>query len=200
MIAYYSKIFQPLQQKDISGFLTFLWQTDPSESKWVLLATSYTTLRANIGKELAPLDKFLAINGPYVGVIDPEKYLHTLGFEVHMIRGSFTIRRSPDFDWRVLHSFVLNSTISVWDILRNSVAQGYCSAQSINSGKLSKMVMTISAANDTIDTSIAAQMDRARLEDESYSNTQTFAGKSSYGIFSVLSLPNCSDASRTFEG
>lgn len=71
-------MFTSFQQKDISGFLTYLWQTDPFKAKWSILAKAYSIIRDSKGKGKAPLDSYLAINGPFIGIVPPEKYLEMI--------------------------------------------------------------------------------------------------------------------------
>ena len=60
-----------MPQKVISGFLTHLWQADPTKAKWTILAKAYSKLRDKVGKKKAPLPPFLAINAPFIGVVRP---------------------------------------------------------------------------------------------------------------------------------
>jgi hypothetical protein len=65
--AYYSPIFATYQQKDISGFLTGMWQADPFHAKWTIAAKAYSVIRDKVGKAQAPLDTFLHIVCPLLG-------------------------------------------------------------------------------------------------------------------------------------
>ena len=65
--AYYAPIFVTFQQKDISGFLTRMWQADPFHAKWTIAAKAYSVIRDKVGKLRAPLDFFLNIVCPHIG-------------------------------------------------------------------------------------------------------------------------------------
>jgi hypothetical protein len=65
--AYYATIFTTFQQKDISGFVTRMWQKDPFQAKWTLVAKAYSIIRDKVGKAQAPLDTFLEIVCPHIG-------------------------------------------------------------------------------------------------------------------------------------
>ena len=119
---YYSTIFLSFQQKEISGFLTILWQNDPFKAKWSILAKSYSLIRDSQGKANAPLEKFLAINGPLIGVIEPAQYLDALSWEVAVDKDGQTVMRryGNSIDEQL---FITN--VSVNDVIRNSYHQGY---------------------------------------------------------------------------
>ena len=132
MTGYYSTIFLTFQQKEISGFLTILWQNDPFKAKWSILAKSYSLIRDSQGKANAPLEKFLAINGPFIGVIEPAQYLEALSWEIAVDKDGQTVMRryGNSIDEQL---FITN--VSVNDVIRNSFDQGYFT------GDLSKVLL-----------------------------------------------------------
>jgi hypothetical protein len=69
--AYYATIFTTFQQKNISGFLTRMWQEDPFKAKWAIVAKAYSIIRDKVGKAHAPLDIFLQTVCPHIGKPDP---------------------------------------------------------------------------------------------------------------------------------
>ena len=120
---YYASLFPSLQQKDRSGFLTYLWQTDPFKAKWAILAKAYSIIRDTIGKENVPLEKFLAINGPLLGIVEPTNYLDFLGWEIATDDDSQTIlRRGADAD--AVDQSLIITNISVDDVVGYSIQQG----------------------------------------------------------------------------
>lgn len=88
-----------MQQKDISPIMTQLWQADPFHAKWTIVAKSYSTIRDSVGKEHAPLDDFLNLVCPHIGIINPDNYLAMLGWEVVHDDGRKAVERRfvPDF-------------------------------------------------------------------------------------------------------
>jgi hypothetical protein len=78
--SYYSVIFTSFQQKDISGFLTRMWSEDLFRAKWTMVAKAYSVIRDQVGKDKAPLDIFLRIVCPLIGIIAPAEYLDMLGW------------------------------------------------------------------------------------------------------------------------
>lgn len=120
------------QQKEISGFLTILWQNDPFKAKWSILAKSYSLIRDSQGKANAPLEKFLAINGPLIGIIEPAYYLEALSWEVAVDEDGQTVMRRHG---NSIDQHLLITNVSVNDVIRNSYNQGYFT------GDLSKILM-----------------------------------------------------------
>lgn len=141
VLGYYSVIFLKFQQKEISGFLTILWQADPFKAKWSILAKSYSVIRNDQGKANAPLEKFLAINAPLIGIIEPADYLEALSWEVAVDDdGQIVVRRNGDSIDEQL--FITN--VSVNDVIRNSYDKGYFT------GDLSKVLLANNEAAMTM--------------------------------------------------
>ena len=123
---YYSPIFTNLQQKDKSGFLTYLWSTDPFKAKWTILAKAYSVIRDKVGKQGAPLDNFLAINGPFIGIVAAEDYLVMLGWEIGTDEeGQINLRRGQEIDLASIDYDLLTTNLSVQDIIQHSYKWGY---------------------------------------------------------------------------
>src|SRR5258708_37607266 len=76
LAVYYKRIFPTLQQKEASRYLTTLWQRDPFKAKWTVIAAAYSKIRDEVGKQNAPLDRFLSIVCPKIGIVDDESYLN----------------------------------------------------------------------------------------------------------------------------
>lgn len=145
VLGYYSVIFLSFQQKEISGFLTILWQNDPFKAKWSILAKSYSVIRNSQGKANAPLEKFLAINGPLIGVIEPARYLEALSWEVAVDEDGQTVMRRNESSIDE-HLFITN--VSVNDVIRNSYDKGYFT------GDISKVLLASNEAAMTMAASV----------------------------------------------
>jgi len=78
---FYSVIFPDLTQKARSGILKFLWQNDPFKAKWAILAKAYSIIRDNHVGEVS-LDSFLNLNGNFIGILEPNRYLAAMGWEL----------------------------------------------------------------------------------------------------------------------
>jgi hypothetical protein len=81
-IAYYSRIFAKMQQKNTSPHIKMMWDEEIFKGKWVLVAKAYTTIIRAVGKSAAPLDGFLDLVGPEIGLIAVDEYLETMNWEV----------------------------------------------------------------------------------------------------------------------
>ena len=118
-----------LQQKDISGIMTNLWQSDRSKAKWAILAKAYTLIRDKKGKANAPLDSFLNLNAPLIGIPKPDEYMNKLGWEIIISsNGEAKLRRNTDNDAAESAAGAM-SNASVQDIIAHSYEHGYINAQ-----------------------------------------------------------------------
>ncbi|GIZ37941.1 hypothetical protein CKM354_000136900 [Cercospora kikuchii] len=79
---YYNRVLAPHTQKAISGCLAQLWKADLFTAKWALLAKAYSVVRGSGEKKDAPLDEYFAICAPLIGIIPPEMYLESMGWQV----------------------------------------------------------------------------------------------------------------------
>lgn len=59
-----------------------MWQNDPFKAKWSILAKAYSTIREHKAKDEAPLDVFLTLTSPHIGIIPKEEYLSVMGWEL----------------------------------------------------------------------------------------------------------------------
>lgn len=120
-------MFPGLQQKEISGFLTFLWHQDNSKAMWTVLAKAYSIIRDSVGKENAPLELFLAVNAPFIGIIGPQDYLIVLGYELTTKKNGELALTPLDGMESISRSSngYFPTSMSVDDIVCNSVACGY---------------------------------------------------------------------------
>lgn len=117
-------MFTSLQQKDISSFLTYLWQADPFKAKWTILAKAYSIIRDDKGKENAPLDSFLAINAPHLGVIPPAEYFKMLGWKFSTNENNETAL-TRETTATIVNRDLLTTNPSVGDIVQHCYTCGY---------------------------------------------------------------------------
>lgn len=59
-----------------------MWQNDPFKAKWSILAKAYSIIRESNSKSDAPLDMFLAVTCPLIGVIPRDEYLRAMGWTI----------------------------------------------------------------------------------------------------------------------
>ena len=99
-----------------------MWQSDSFKAKWSIIAKAYSLIRNEHGKKKVPLDTFLAINAPFVGIIAPENYLSAHGWEVVASdNGEVLLRRAQNG----VENDSLHTNVSVNDVIRNSFERGY---------------------------------------------------------------------------
>ena len=119
-------MFGNVAQKEISGFLTRLWQRDPFKSKWTILARAYSIIRDARGKKAAPLDHFLVISAPYVGIIPPSNYLALLGWVISsQADGQRVLIQNFPPNLSGFDVAVVGSDHSVRDVLLHCLDKGY---------------------------------------------------------------------------
>ncbi|KAL9607282.1 MAG: hypothetical protein Q9167_007795 [Letrouitia subvulpina] len=76
-----------MQQKEISGLMTYMWQWEPAKAKWAIAAKAYSTIRDHLGKGNVSLETFLDLVAPFLGIIAPADYLYELGWEISLDEG-----------------------------------------------------------------------------------------------------------------
>ena len=106
-----------------------MWQEDPFKAKWTILAKVYSLIRDSQGKDNAPLDEFLAITGPLIGIIKPQKYLETTGWEIAKMEGGQTIMRRYEVP---LDEYLFANSFSVNDLVRYCHQMGYATGNVAN--------------------------------------------------------------------
>lgn len=128
-LGYYARIFTGAQQKEISTYLTTLWQQDPFKAKWSILAKVYSIIRDCRGKALAPLDKFLEIACPAIGIISIQNYLIKLNWVMHIQDdGSKKLIQTTPPDLTAMENHYKHSSMSETDIIALCINRGYMPA------------------------------------------------------------------------
>ncbi len=122
-----------------------MWQNDPFKAKWSILAKSYSLIRDSQGKANAPLEKFLAINGPLIGIIEPARYLEALSWEVAVDEDGQTVMRRYE---NSIDEQLFITNVSVNDVIRNSFCHGYYT------GDISKILLAKNEAAMTMASSM----------------------------------------------
>ncbi|KAL9023874.1 MAG: hypothetical protein Q9196_006912 [Gyalolechia fulgens] len=123
---YYSVLFDELEQKIISTYVVFLWEHDLCKAKWALAAKAYSVIRDHVGKEHAPLDLFLMIVAELLGLIEPQRYLAVMGWEISVNEHSSVSLVKTDKTEIADH--VLHTNISAEDIVAYACQHGYAGA------------------------------------------------------------------------
>ena len=169
--SYYSPIFADLQQKEVSGILKELWEADPFKAKWAILAKAYSIIRDQQGRENSPLDVFLAIAGPLIGIIGADKYLGCLGWDIIMDDGCKKAKRSApgSFDDH-LHT----TNLSAEDIVSLCKESGYAKGNDLsamnNAGTNPALTMASRPAEVQTETSNSGPFGAGAFNSEAFSN------------------------------
>lgn len=117
------------QQKYTSTYLTVLWQQDPFKAKWAIVAKAYSTIRDLVGKNNAPLDAFLTIVTPVIGIIGIDDYLEKMNWEVAIGEEeivSLKQKSQPQLD--SFPSNILHTDMTERDIIQLCCTRNYISA------------------------------------------------------------------------
>lgn len=125
--------------------MTFFWKLDPYKSKWSILAKAYSIVRDRQTQGKLALNEFLAVNAPYVGVIEPKQYLLFLGWTLETAEdGQNILVRQFVPDLNKFDKYNPNTNLSVGDIILHCYEQGYITEE-----------VWLNAASDTMHNIIA---------------------------------------------
>ncbi|RKF62882.1 Mating-type protein MAT-1 [Erysiphe neolycopersici] len=78
--AFYKNIFPGIPQKEASVHLKALWKEDPFKSKWAIISAAYSKIRAIVTKKQAPINEFLNLVCPRIGILSVDNYLPLLNW------------------------------------------------------------------------------------------------------------------------
>lgn len=127
-IAFYSPIFETVQQKTASSYLAVLWQEDPFKAKWSIAARAYSGIRDRIGKPSAPLDLFLELVCPELGIIDTANYMQKMMWVLEAdANGALKVRQPvvPDVDSFEVH--IKHTLMTERNVVHFCAEKGYIS-------------------------------------------------------------------------
>jgi len=78
------------------------------------------------GKSDALLTEFLSINAPLLRIIEPERYLIALGWNLTLdAEARMVLRREPSFDAASVGNDLLTTNVSVAEVIENCYQHGY---------------------------------------------------------------------------
>ncbi|MCJ1435701.1 hypothetical protein MMC27_005076 [Xylographa pallens] len=157
--SHYSQLFTGMQQKDISTNVTDLWKHDPFKAKWSILAKAYSVIRDAIGKQNTPLDKFIAINGPYIGILSSGNYLRMLGWKLSILDNQLKLTRVFEVEIASLDEDLLTTNLSVENIIAYSIDMGYVSAPASGLSMHPNEPSMVMASSSVQRTPVRANMD-----------------------------------------
>lgn len=126
-------MFPEVQQKERSGYMTFLWKNDPCQNKWYILAKAYSVIRDVQGKANSPVAIFLQINAPFINVAEPASYMGKLGYALDTVvdvDGTVLDHRLYSTHMPIDQGLLVTNA-SVQDVIANSVNVGYVKTQAL---------------------------------------------------------------------
>lgn len=118
--SYYSSCFRNYQQKDISVFVNRMWLADFFKPKWTIVAKAYSIIRDRVGKANAPLDKFLAVACPAIGILTPDEYFKQMGWVLPTLERELGRLYTPD-----IRMFNVTTNLSPNDLVMICERAGY---------------------------------------------------------------------------
>ncbi|EFR02523.1 alpha-box mating type protein [Nannizzia gypsea CBS 118893] len=121
--SFYSAAFPDLSQKVKSGLLRLLWSSDPFKAKWAIVAKAYSVIRdKHIGQ--VTLESFLALIGPFIGLVSVASYLDTMGLQVVSTENKqfSLIKSNPNAH---INPMDLTTNLSVDDVVHYCYQIGY---------------------------------------------------------------------------
>lgn len=127
-LAYYSKIFTRMQQKNTSGLLKIMWDQDPFKAKWSIIARAYTNIRDQVGKANAPIEAFFSIVCPRMGIIGVDDYFARMEWVAETNEGGsvFLFQKSHP-DLQSFPSEIMSSNMTEKDVVHFCAFQKYLS-------------------------------------------------------------------------
>lgn len=126
--AFYTRIFANLQQKDISSHLTELWKRDPFKAKWTIVAKAYSRIRDLVEKANAPLNGFLALACPAIGIIDVEDYLRKMNWSIQVANdGTINLCQNSRPFTATFEPYIMHTSMTDSDVITLVAAKGYIS-------------------------------------------------------------------------
>ena len=140
----YSPVFRTFQQKEISGLMRRLWQNDPFKAKWSIIAKAYSLIREHTAKSAAPLDSFLALVCPYIGMVDREEYLAVMGWSIEEEDGQKKMKRCFIPETRLFQEKILTTNLSAEQVVIYCYEAGYVQedgSSSIKQGRSEALTM-----------------------------------------------------------
>ncbi|KIN07692.1 hypothetical protein OIDMADRAFT_151434 [Oidiodendron maius Zn] len=124
--SYYSHMFANMPQKFTSTHVKDLWDQDIFKPKWVIIAKAYSIIRGDIGTINAPLDEFLDLICPAIGIINVDQYLEKMKWEaITDADGSITLRQTSVPDYSSFEEHLVFTDMSEWDLIAIAIANGY---------------------------------------------------------------------------
>ena len=110
-----------------------MWQQDPFKAKWSIVARAYSSIRDQIGKSNAPLDAFLNLICPVIGIIGTEDYLEKMNWSVEFSSDSqLGLRQVSAPNFEVFGRHFIHTSMTERDVINFVASKGYITRQIAN--------------------------------------------------------------------
>jgi len=158
---YYAPIFKTFQQKEISGLLTRLWQNDPFKAKWSIIAKAYSMIREHKSKDMAPLDMFLELVCPLVGMVGRDNYLAVMGWVIGGVEGERKMERRFIPEIATFPAELLSTSLSADQVVAHCYQAKYTqeSRQITGGGNSKTSVMAMAAQPPSMTSHVQSSSD-----------------------------------------
>jgi len=110
-----------------------MWQQDPFKAKWTIIARGYSSIRDHVGKINAPLDAFLKLVCPVIGIIRIEDYLEKMSWSIEITPDShISLQQVYPPKIEAFEPYLMNTSMTERDVINFVASQGYITRQAAN--------------------------------------------------------------------
>lgn len=103
-----------------------MWQKDPFKAKWSIIAKAYSGIRDHLGKKRAPLDTFLTLICPKIGIIPVHDYLTTMNWTFVVYPDeSKALKQSTNPDFSTFSNAIMTTIMTERDVVDYCGQRGY---------------------------------------------------------------------------
>ncbi|POS84387.1 hypothetical protein EPUL_003505, partial [Erysiphe pulchra] len=143
---FYKKMFPGMPQKEASVHLKALWKQDPFKSKWSIISAAYSKIRAIVTKNQAPINEFLNLVCPRIGILPVDDYLSLLNWIGSVNENGVVIYKQnmvPDISH--LPENILDTKMTDKDLVRFCAEKGFIDQDTIKKIKSAYPYIELSA-------------------------------------------------------
>nr|AOX49859.1 mating-type protein MAT alpha 1 [Oidium heveae] len=143
---FYKNMFPGMPQKEASVHLKALWKKDPFKSKWTIISAAYSKIRAIVSKKQAPINEFLNLVCPRIGILSVDDYLPLLNWSSSVNENGIVIYEQnvvPDLSH--LPEYILDTKMTDKDLVLFCAERGFIDQDTIRKIKHACPFMELSA-------------------------------------------------------
>ena len=103
-----------------------MWSKDPFKAKWTIIACAYSAIRNSVGKLRAPLDRFLSLVCPEIGIIDTAQYLEKMCWVIERdLDGVISLTQTSVPDIASFEDHIKHTIMTERDVVHFCARKGY---------------------------------------------------------------------------